>query len=206
MVELLKAFGRGILYVILFPFFVLGLVLFAVIGLFAFVFHLLKCVIYFFTGQKFFPELPEDRELRLKREAAEAAANPVRPDPEPTYQPNPEPQPKAVVKEQYVANDFVEETKEEIEMTQPSIEAAVFQQEPEEEETPIETLGEDSLFGFLDEEKEEKKEPTPEVVETKVEEPEEEELEEYRPKGSSFISQDDDDDNDDNGLHIGFDN
>ena len=71
MVSLLKTFGKGILYVIGFPFFLAALLLFGVIGLFAFLFQLIKSIIYFFTGQKFFPELPEDKQLRLMREGPE---------------------------------------------------------------------------------------------------------------------------------------
>ena len=76
MVDLLKAFGRGIIYVICFPFFIVALAIFAVIGLLAFIFQLIKSIIFFYTGQKFFPELPEDKELRLMQEAEEARRNP----------------------------------------------------------------------------------------------------------------------------------
>ena len=93
MVDLLKAFGRGILYILCFPFFLVALAIFAVIGLLAFIFQLIKSIIYFFTGQKFFPELPEDKELRLMREAEQARNNP---QPQPTNdnntQTNPQPQ------------------------------------------------------------------------------------------------------------------
>lgn len=74
MIGLLKMFGKGILYVIGFPFFVLALLLFGVVGIFLFVFQLLKSIFYFFTGRKFFPELPEDKELRLLKEKAAAKA------------------------------------------------------------------------------------------------------------------------------------
>ena len=70
MISLLKTFGKGILYVIGAPFFVLALALFGVIGLGAFIFQIIKSIIYFFTGQTFFPELAEDKKLRLMREAA----------------------------------------------------------------------------------------------------------------------------------------
>ena len=85
MVNLLKTFGKGILYIIGFPFFIVALLIFGVIGVFLFIFHLFKSIIFFFTGQKFFPELPEDKELRLMREAEEAKNNP---------QPQPQPQPQ----------------------------------------------------------------------------------------------------------------
>ena len=74
MISLLKTFGKGILYVIGAPFFVLALALFGVIGLGAFIFQIIKSIIYFFTGQSFFPELPEDKKLRLMQEAARMEA------------------------------------------------------------------------------------------------------------------------------------
>ena len=70
MIGLLKMFGKGILYVIGFPFFVAALLIFGAVGILLFLFQLIKSIIYFFTGKKFFPELPEDRELRLMRERA----------------------------------------------------------------------------------------------------------------------------------------
>lgn len=71
MIGLLKAFGKGLLYVVGLPFFLLALLLFAAIGLLLFIFQIIRSVIYFFTGQRFFPELPEDKELRLRKEAAD---------------------------------------------------------------------------------------------------------------------------------------
>lgn len=71
MVELLKNFGKGILYVIGFPFFLVVLAIFAAFGLIAFVFQMLKSILFFFTGQKFFPDLPEDKQLK----ALQAAKN-----------------------------------------------------------------------------------------------------------------------------------
>ena len=75
MIGLLKMFGKGILYVIGFPFFVAALILFGAIGVFLFAFQLIKSIFYFFTGRKFFPELPEDQELRLMKEKAAAGTS-----------------------------------------------------------------------------------------------------------------------------------
>ena len=109
MVDLLKAFGRGILYILCFPFFLVALALFAVIGLLAFLFQLIKSIIFFFTGQKFFPELPEDKELRLMREAEEAKNNP-QPQPQPQPQVNNQPyQGGLLYEETYDEDDFLEE-------------------------------------------------------------------------------------------------
>ena len=140
MVDLLKAFGRGILYVILCPFFLVVLALFAVIGLLAFIFQLFKSIIYFFTGQRFFPELPEDKELRLKREAEEAARNP---QPQPQAQPQyNQTQNNLVFEEMLDENDFVEEPAAAPVITPisrpapQSVEQACFQEEVKPEPVP----------------------------------------------------------------------
>ena len=75
MIGLLKMFGKGILYVIGFPFFVAALLIFGAIGIFLFAFQLIKSIFYFFTGRKFFPELPEDQELRLMKAKAAAGTS-----------------------------------------------------------------------------------------------------------------------------------
>ena len=131
MVDLLKAFGRGIIYVLCFPFFVVALAIFAVIGLLAFLFQLIKSIIFFFTGQKFFPELPEDKELRLMQEAEEAKRNP-QPQVQ-TQQPvNTPAQGGLLFEETYDENDFLEEpAPETAPQPQPTtIEEAVFLEEP----------------------------------------------------------------------------
>lgn len=69
MVELLKNFGKGILYVIGFPFFLVALIFFAALGLLAFIFQVVKSILFFFTGQKFFPDLPEDKMLKAMKAA-----------------------------------------------------------------------------------------------------------------------------------------
>ena len=135
MVDLLKAFGRGILYILCFPFFLVALALFAVIGLLAFLFQLIKSIIFFFTGQKFFPELPEDKELRLMREAEEAKNNP-QPQPQVNNQPY---QGGLLYEETYDEDDFLEEPTGEAPLPrqQATIEEVVFEEEPKEEVSPI---------------------------------------------------------------------
>ena len=118
MIGLLKAFGKGILYVIGAPFFVVALVLFGAIGLLAFIFQIFKSIIFFFTGQKFFPELPEDKELRLKREAAAAREEPVQEDTSsniisPIFEeeiPVPEPEPSPIFVQRNEPEPTIEET------------------------------------------------------------------------------------------------
>ena len=201
MIGLLKAFGKGILYVIGAPFFVAALILFGAIGLLAFIFQIFKSIIFFFTGQNFFPELPEDKELRLRREAAMRKEEPVQEDTSsniisPIFEeeiPVPEPEPSPI---------FVQRNEPE-----PTIEETVF------EDTS-------SLEGFINEEEvpeetieEEIKQPEEDhtVLETseekeKEEEEEYEELETYVPRSSTYSdTSDDDDNNTDSGVDIKYD-
>lgn len=229
MIGLLKTFGKGILYVLGFPFFLVALVLFGVIGLFVFIFQLIRSIIFFFTGQKFFPELPEDRQLRLMREGPEKEEAPA--SEMPTPEPAPQPQ-----KEDPIIFPFVSEPEEEPvseenilrdSLRNQTVEEACFKQEVEEEVQLAEEKEEvnQELSSLLDDGSEEEEELSedssieesqPEepanleddfeetVLETSqsrvVEEEEEEELEQYIPKSSNY-SDDlvDDDDTDDDG-------
>jgi len=226
MVDLLKAFGRGILYVILCPFFLIVLALFAVIGLLAFIFQLFKSIFYFFTGQKFFPELPEDKELRLKREAEEAARNP-QPQPAPQAAPIQNQQSNLIFEEVYDENAFLEEP-EVAPIVKPapqpepqSVEQACFQEEPkyeapapqpapmpaprmpepEPEPEPEELISDEEaddapLSDFLD----------PFNDEPPMRDESNEILEVYRPKGNNdYADADDYEDSTDNGVNIKFD-
>ena len=200
MIGLLKAFGKGILYVIGAPFFVAALILFGAIGLLAFIFQIFKSIIFFFTGQKFFPELPEDKELRLRREAAMRKEEPVQEDTSsniisPIFEeeiPVPEPEPSPI---------FVQRNEPE-----PTIEETVFEDTSSledfinEEEVPEKTI-----------EEEEESEEDHTVLETsedkeKEKEEEYEELETYVPRSSTYSdTSDDDDNNTDSGVDIKYD-
>ena len=200
MIGLLKAFGKGILYVIGAPFFVVALVLFGAIGLLAFIFQIFKSIIFFFTGQKFFPELPEDKELRLKREAAAQKeeqedrstdfSNIIFEEEIPIS--NPEPAPV-----------FIERNEPE-----PTIEETVF-----EDTSSLEDFINDEEKKELPEEPIEEEEPVEEehtVLETnnepEVEEEEYEELETYVPRSSTYSDANDDEDNNtDSGVDIKYD-
>ena len=195
MVNLLKTFGKGILYVIGSPFFIAALLLFGVIGLVAFVFQLFKSIFFFFTGQKFFPELPEDKELRLMKENETTNRNSPFVD---------EPM------------DFVPEEQPAITPNEPipSIEEPV-------KEQPYDQEIHDAFF--VDEKEslpaEEEEEPQNDVIEEhhvvdtenkidlpkeKIEEEEEEIIETYVPNRSSFDN-DDDEDTSDTGVKIDYD-
>ena len=180
MIGLLKMFGKGILYVIGFPFFVLALLLFGVIGIFLFVFQLVKSIFYFFTGRKFFPELPEDKELRLLKEKAAAKAeegeeeSPISEASNPTQPVNyqePTPAPRPAYTETPVTREPLQRQEE---PEQGSIEKAVFydlrdespvqhyepeEDEIEDEEEPIlETVNEDEEDDDFDDAIEDKSE------------------------------------------------
>ena len=197
MVDLLKAFGRGILYILCFPFFLVALAIFAVIGLLAFIFQLIKSIFYFFTGQKFFPELPEDKELRLMKEAEEAKNNP---QPQPQPQVNNQSQSGLLYEETYDEDDFLEEPTPETPLPrqQTTIEEVVFEEEPVPEVAPIQAPVEETPAPqpqvFLDPFGEDNK-----PVE------EEEELEVYRPKGTTDDTYSIDEDDTDSGVNINFD-
>ena len=199
MISLLKTFGKGLLYVIGAPFFIVALLLFGVIGLGAFVFQIIKSIIYFFTGQKFFPELPEDKKLRLMKEAANQAHAPI---------------------EQDNRDSIISPIYEEEEKPQP---APIFIQREEEPVRTIEDIAfenDTSLKDFVNDEKEEKlPEPPVEedieeekqtVLETEkepeVEEEEFEELETYIPRSSTYSDANDDEESDtDTGVDINYD-
>ena len=225
MVNLLKTFGKGILYIIGFPFFIVALLIFGVIGIFLFIFHLFKSIIYFFTGQKFFPELPEDKELRLKQEAAYAAAHPEETiiDQDPTINENSDPVPPPMIEQVAFSEEpeyekpIYQEPKyrplyEEPTYNEPKVEETLPEQEPEvEEEAP--SLEEAS---FEQEEKEEdvlseltRDEPEQSIdtsLEEKKEEPvDDEELEQYVPKGSTYLDDIEEDDANTGGVDIDYD-
>lgn len=198
MVSLLKTFGKGILYVIGLPFFLVALVLFGAAGLIAFVVQLFMSIIYFFSGRKFFPDLPEDLELRALREGPRADDNEEEEEPiaEAYAEPHTIPQPQT----QFVYPFFEEKT--------PQEEAPIIQDVTVSEPQPeLEEESESSI--------EEEAKPDPviinddsaieETIETSSEEEEEEEeLETYVPRSSSF-SVNDDDTEEESGVDIKYD-
>ncbi|MBO7573877.1 MAG: hypothetical protein J6T25_03785 [Bacilli bacterium] len=208
MIGLLKAFGKGLLYVIGFPFFLLALLVFAVIGLLLFIYQIIRSIIYFFTGQKFFPELQEDKELRLRKEAANSA-NEIIDQPIEEHQdivmPLIEERPMVSEPE---GNSFetVEEAcfndtplkQEEPEEEEEDVLASLTRDEPVKQETvEEEIIEEDNSF-------EEMKEETLKTAEDELTIAEDEELEEYIPKGSS-ITTDIDEEDTSNGVDIDYD-
>ena len=92
MLDFLKRFGLGILYVLISPFVLVFLVLWAIFNLGLFFIEISKGIISFFKGKKLFPEFPEDVEAKriLSLEPFsnnEPAVN--NPQPQPVNNPNP---------------------------------------------------------------------------------------------------------------------
>ena len=215
MVSLLKTFGKGILYVLGLPFFILALLLFGVAGLFAFLFLVFRSIIYFFTGQKFFPELPEDKELRLLRAGATEPEPPEEKEPDiiMPYLDMEEPQPEPNL-DNLVDNPQPEE------MEKHTIEEACFEPsfdiEPEQEEAIEEEIHEEGLNDLLDDEPMEEELETNipigdeehTILETAEEKESEEdlveELETYVPRSSNY-AEDFDDEDTDAGVDIKYD-
>ena len=219
MVSLLKTFGKGLLYVIGMPFFLVTLAIFGVVGLLAFIFQIFKSIIFFFTGQKFFPELEEDKELRMKLEKEKAPAqSPVETPVEPQrVEPDiiiplkeevpPVKQEEPIIKEEKAP---VEETPIEKEKEEPSIESICFDYQ-EEEKAPVEET-------IIPEPKKEEVDSTSPLtdllndgpVETELKtsenvvEEEPEELETYVPRSSNYSDNVDDEDTD-IGVDINYD-
>ena len=212
MIGLLKAFGKGLLYVIGFPFFLLALAVFAVIGLFLFIYQIIRSIIYFFTGQKFFPELEEDKELRLRKEAAERG-NEIIDQPVEDHQEIITP----LIEERPLISETEKNSFETVEEAcfkdTPSVQEEI-EEEPEEEvlvslarEERIEPVEEEMPEEEIVEEDNSFEEMREETLKTADEEEiiiADEELEEYIPKGSSIMSDIDEEDTN-NGVDIDYD-
>ena len=129
MMALLKNVGKGILYIIGLPFFLIVLVGTAVFGLFLLIFMFFKSIILFFTGRSLDDDLPEDikvKKIKSGRSDSAPVSNTVVNEEEPMVQP-------------YVSHTTGPSTIEEAVFGHPTYEAPV--EEPQEEvqieETPV---------------------------------------------------------------------
>jgi hypothetical protein len=203
----------------------LALLIFAVIGLFAFLFQAIKSIIFFFTGQRFFPELPEDKELRLLKEKQnapmEAEKDIVTPyheikdmeepqeglmsnltrenTPTPTPEVAPALAPAASVEEACFKPSFETEPKEEEPVVEEDIHEEVILNDFIEDEQPeIEEVHQNITMGDEEHtilETAEEKESEEDLVE---------ELETYIPRSSNYSASDEDEDID-TGVDIDYD-
>ena len=76
MANFFKNFGKGILYVFLFPFILVGIALYAVFGLFVFLFQFIKLIFLFFTGRTLNSDLEEDIAAKAILEKEQQPAQP----------------------------------------------------------------------------------------------------------------------------------
>ena len=61
-----KNLGKGVLYFFAFPGLLIAICIYAVVGLFFFIFQFFKLIVLFFSGRSLFSDLPEDIELKAK--------------------------------------------------------------------------------------------------------------------------------------------
>ena len=66
MVNFFKNFGKGVLYVLVLPFLLVGMALYGVVALFVFIFLAIKGLVLFFTGRSLYEDLPEDIEAKKR--------------------------------------------------------------------------------------------------------------------------------------------
>ena len=64
MKSVLKSIAKGAFYFLFFPFGLLAIALYAVFGLFVFVFQFIRLIVLFFTGRNLQSDLPEDIEAK----------------------------------------------------------------------------------------------------------------------------------------------
>ena len=80
MKNLLKSFGKGLLYLIAFPGILVVLALLAVVGLVIFIILGIKGAILFFQGKSLFNDLPEDVEGRRLKNLSTSPAEESKPE------------------------------------------------------------------------------------------------------------------------------
>ena len=66
MIGFLKTIGKGLLYVILFPVILAGIAVYAVFGLFVFIFQFIKSIVLYFSGRSISGDLDEDISAKEK--------------------------------------------------------------------------------------------------------------------------------------------
>jgi len=78
MESLFKSVGKGLLYLLVLPFFLLVISGYAIAGLIVFIYLFFKSIVLFFMGRSLDIELPEDKKAKqIIQKAIPASANPV---------------------------------------------------------------------------------------------------------------------------------
>ena len=85
MLTFFKNFGKGILYVLVLPFLVVGLAIYGVVAIFIFIYLAIKGLVLFFTGRSLYEDLPEDKEAK-RRIAIQNGEIPTQPVEEQTFE------------------------------------------------------------------------------------------------------------------------
>ena len=66
MLNFLKNFAKGVLYLLVLPFLIVGLAIYAVVAIFIFIYLAIKGLVLFFTGRSLYEDLPEDKEAKRR--------------------------------------------------------------------------------------------------------------------------------------------
>ena len=188
---LLKTIGKGLLYIIGLPFFLIVLTGVAIYGIFMLLFMFIKSIVFFFTGRSLDDDLPEDIRAKEIKNGRNRPAN-ENPAPvvteEPPVQPAVEPAPTRTIEDvvfgpEEPSENIVETIEEPVQ--EEVLEDPVVEQEPVEEEPEPEI-------------------DTPEVVVDTAPETTEINIGEYVPNNTSRFINDEDDEEEDSGVTISF--
>ena len=186
MLNLFKNFGKGILYVLVLPFLLVGLAIYAVVAFFVFIFLAIKGLVLFFTGRSLYEDLPEDKEAKRRI----AIANGETPEDEMVQE---EKHDEVTIQHDETENDpfyvpeYMKTEEQKAQVEQERMEREVAPEEPEVNlfETPSEPINE---------------EPVKEEVPVQ----EEEIIIRKSSQNATILEINDDDDTDDNGVNIDF--
>lgn len=77
MINFLKSFAKGILYLLVLPAIIVALAIYAVVALVMFIYLAIKGIVLFFTGRSLYDDLPEDIEAKKRLNPTPAAASPT---------------------------------------------------------------------------------------------------------------------------------
>ncbi len=152
MASFFKSIGRAIGYIFVLPFFLVALVIFAVYGIFVFIYMLFKSIILFFQGKKIDTSLPEDIE-------AERRLHPVMQTQQPQEQPAP-----VIVMEREPTPTYIQEVPANYEQLRGN--PSSIENRPQVDQIPNEQPVFKQLDNFAPEE-----EPEPEIDDEYVDEP-----------------------------------
>ena len=192
---LLKNIGKGILYIIGLPFFLVVLLGTAVFGLFIILFMFIKSILIFFTGRSLNDDLPED----IRAKAIKEGRNPDQPVLPPKRE---EERPRTIEEEvfgveQPIQQPIPPQNNPTVNLEPIEQELPPFEDEPVEDEPIIETIKEEPII-----------EEKPVITTSRPEQPKKPTIGTYVPKSNSgrFINEldEDEEDDDDSGVIISY--